>query len=134
MTLQEQIIKRARTCLGTPFHHQGRLPGVGIDCIGLLVHASAVLENPLKDNINYGRYPDGKTLMTALYEQLDEIEIEDVQIGDILVFQFRRFPTHVGIKTDKGVIHTWTTVEKVVEHNLDKWRKRICNVFRFRGI
>lgn len=134
MTIREKIVAKARECLGTPFHHQGRVPGVGIDCIGLLVEASQSLPVPLEDRINYGRYPDGKTLMAALVKQLDEIEIKDAQKGDILIFRFRRWPTHVGIKTDKGVIHTWTTVGKVVEHNLDKWQNKICAAFRFRGI
>ncbi len=35
----DAAIAAARTCLGTPFHHQGRAPGVGLDCIGLDHHS-----------------------------------------------------------------------------------------------
>jgi hypothetical protein len=31
------FIAQARTWIGTPFHHQGRLKGVGCDCLGLIV-------------------------------------------------------------------------------------------------
>ena len=30
------IIASARACLGTPFLHQGRIPGVALDCAGLV--------------------------------------------------------------------------------------------------
>ena len=33
------MIAAARACIGTPFHHQGRRPGAGLDCIGLIVIA-----------------------------------------------------------------------------------------------
>ena len=37
----KNMIAAARACLGTPFHHQGRMPGVGLDCIGLVIVALA---------------------------------------------------------------------------------------------
>jgi len=33
------MIEAARRCIGTPFHHQGRASGIGLDCIGLIVIA-----------------------------------------------------------------------------------------------
>jgi cell wall-associated NlpC family hydrolase len=30
------IVEEARSWLGTPYHHQAALKGVGCDCIGLL--------------------------------------------------------------------------------------------------
>ena len=35
------IIAIARACLGTPFRHQGRIPGVALDCAGLVVAVAA---------------------------------------------------------------------------------------------
>ena len=35
-----RLIEVARGYVGTPFHHAGRLPGVGLDCIGVPVCAA----------------------------------------------------------------------------------------------
>lgn len=35
--LRQQIVCSARKRIGTPFKHQGRKAGVGLDCIGLVV-------------------------------------------------------------------------------------------------
>ncbi|MBK8745664.1 MAG: peptidase P60, partial [Propionivibrio sp.] len=31
------ILAAARACIGTPFVHQGRIPGLALDCAGLVV-------------------------------------------------------------------------------------------------
>ncbi len=38
---REDFVRVARSYIGTPFHHQGRLPGVGLDCAGVIVCALA---------------------------------------------------------------------------------------------
>ena len=37
MITKEDVVREAKTWLGTPFHHQGRLKGVGVDCAGVIV-------------------------------------------------------------------------------------------------
>ncbi len=32
-----EVVRVARTWLGTPYHHQGRVKGAGVDCAGLSV-------------------------------------------------------------------------------------------------
>jgi cell wall-associated NlpC family hydrolase len=36
MTLAERIVAEAETWLNTPFRHQGRLKGQGVDCVGFI--------------------------------------------------------------------------------------------------
>jgi NlpC/P60 family putative phage cell wall peptidase len=36
MTTREQIVAAARGWLGTPYHHQASVKGVGCDCLGLI--------------------------------------------------------------------------------------------------
>jgi NlpC/P60 family putative phage cell wall peptidase len=36
MTTREQIVASARSWLGTPYHHQASVRGVGCDCLGLI--------------------------------------------------------------------------------------------------
>jgi len=37
MTIRDEIVRLSRAYIDTPFHHAARLPGVGLDCVGLLV-------------------------------------------------------------------------------------------------
>ena len=36
MIARADIVAAARSLIGTPFRHQARLPGVGIDCLNLI--------------------------------------------------------------------------------------------------
>ena len=132
---QQDIIDAARACLGTPFHHQARVVGVGMDCIGLLVYAASRVGIRLQDCTQYKRKPDGKDLIDRLTKQLDPVN--DAENGDILVFWIKRphLPQHVAIKTDKGIIHTDASIGRVVEVPLEsRWEKRLHSTFRFKGV
>lgn len=37
-----KVVESARKWLGTPYHHQASLTGVGCDCIGLIRVCSAI--------------------------------------------------------------------------------------------
>jgi cell wall-associated NlpC family hydrolase len=40
MSIAHNMVLAARECLGTPFQHQGRVPGVGLDCVGVAIYAA----------------------------------------------------------------------------------------------
>jgi NlpC/P60 family putative phage cell wall peptidase len=131
---KSKIVAKAREYVGTPFHHQGRLKGVGVDCIGLVVCTYRDLELSHKDSLGYSKFPDGKTLEAGLTQSLDRIPVEEAVPGDVLVFRMRAHPCHIGIKTDHGVIHTYAGLGKVVEHRIDDfWQRRLCAAYRLRG-
>lgn len=136
--IRQKIIDAARSCLGTPFHHLGKLPGVGLDCIGLLEISGKPAGFKAKEYETYKRIPDGRSLMRELRRQLCEIDPESAIPGDILVFYINeetKKPQHVGFLTDKGLIHTWTAPGKVVEHDFtDDWKRRVVAAFSFLGI
>ena len=139
MISRSEIVETARACLGTPFHHQGRMPGVGLDCVGLVVVVAKKLEAAYTDMRAYSMRPDGKTLLEMLRFNscLQELSSPDAaQSGDVLVFQFIGpvWPQHVGIRTDKGMIHTYTALKRVVEEPYsDVWRGRATHAFQFMG-
>lgn len=135
----KQVVETARKFLGTPFHHQGRLKGIGVDCIGLVVETARILGLSYHDNTEYSQYPDGKLLMKELHKsKLKSVPIENLQEGDLLVFWISKntkAPQHLAIKTKDGILHTYATAEKVVEHKFSSaWRRRLCAVFRFPGV
>ncbi|MDD3029979.1 MAG: NlpC/P60 family protein [Alphaproteobacteria bacterium] len=126
------MIAAARTCLGTPFHHQGRAPGVGLDCIGLVIVALKAAGLSVNDRTDYGRRPDGKSLIAAL-EAHGAAKVEPVQAGDILVFRYDRQPQHVALATGaETMIHSFAPAGRVVETSLGAyWKRRLTAAYRF---
>lgn len=128
-----EIIAEARTWLGTPFHHQGRVKGVGVDCIGLVVGVGRDLGLVDYDTTDYGRIPNPVVMGKGLREHL--IQTDQIVPGCVLWFAFTQAPMHLGIVTDSGLIHAYATAEKVVETGLDEqWVKRTRGVFLFPGV
>lgn len=130
------VVAHARACLGTRFRHQGRLAGVGLDCVGLIVHVIRAIGMTHYDYIHYGRLPYAGTLERHLaLAGLIEIDKALAQPGDVLLFRFDAAPQHVAIKTDQGMIHAYLLARRVVEHRIDhQWAARICGAYHFSGI
>jgi cell wall-associated NlpC family hydrolase len=79
MSIAHDMVLAARECLGTPFQHQGRVPGVGLDCVGVAIYAArGVGLNPV-DVQGYGETPNNGALRTALNSQPD---LESVSLKD----------------------------------------------------
>lgn len=135
----DDIIAAARACLGTPFRHQGRIPGTGLDCAGVVVEvARAVGASPL-DVSGYGRVPANGQLEATLDAQPDLQRILDLdarQPGDILLLRFAGEPQHLALLTaDDTLIHSYEAVGRCCEHRLSSmWAARIVRVYRFLGV
>lgn len=132
--LQSTIVAAARACLGTPFRHQGRAPGIGLDCAGLAVVALKSAGVDIHAPANYSRTPhDGRLrAMIDIQRGLRFVPRDDMQAGDVLLIKIGNEPSHVGICTGGGnVIHAYEQVGKVVEHRLDAaWQAQIVAVYR----
>lgn len=131
MTQQERFVAAARACIGTRWVHQGRLPGVGIDCVGLAVVAGAAVGLEFVDSGGYSRAPDGQSLMRALLANGTRVRGE-LQPGDILALSRADIPAHVAIYTGDGkIVHAWASIRRVVEHAYDApWQDCLRGVFR----
>ena len=129
----DDIIAAARAAIGTPFRHQGRTAGSGLDCVGLGAHVLTTLGIPYVDQEGYGRRPSEGRLEAALAGQprLVKVPRSDLRAGDFLLMRFFKAPQHLAIFTGDTVIHAWETAGKVCEHRLDDaWKKRIVAVYR----
>lgn len=138
MVTGHDIVTTAREYLGTPFFHQARLKGVGVDCIGLLACVAKDLGLSFKDRTNYPRYPDARTLMEeAANSPLYVVPIDRAQEGDVFLFWIRRasHPQHAAIYTGPNphtIIHSAADFKAVIESRLDyRWVKRIAGVYRW---
>lgn len=133
MTDNAQImIAAARTCLGTPFHHQGRCKGVGLDCIGLVIVALTAVGVPINDRTDYGRRPDGKSLVAALIAH-GATPVDEIHTGDVLLFRYDKQPQHVALATGPdAMIHSFAPAGKVVETSIGAyWQRRLTGIYRF---
>lgn len=139
--MSARVVAAARRHLGTPFHHQGRLPGVGLDCIGLLVAVARELGVPIEDDATYGRRPRPAQLLAGMGRNLVRRLGCDLTPGSIVVMGARRadLPQHVGILTpyaagSLGLVHTDAHVGRVTEHAFDDAaRARVHSVWAFPG-
>lgn len=126
------IVTAARACLGTPFVHQGRQPGVGLDCVGVAIHALRACGYTVTDIPGYGRTPYGIALAEAIEAHEFLQRVPDIAPGDILLMRFEREPQHIAIAGDEGtLIHAYEKVGRCVEHRLDDlWFWRVLRIYR----
>lgn len=122
MTTRTDVIVQARTWLGTPYVHQGRLKDVGVDCVGLPICVCRELKlvAPEFDINGYTRDPDGRLLSLAR-QYMTEIPLEDMLPGHVIVLSMPIDPRHFGILGDYrhgglSIIHAYG--EKVIETRL----------------
>lgn len=121
------VVTEARRLLGTPFHHLGRLSGVGVDCAGLLIVVARKLGlvSPDFDVPPYSRSPDGN-LIPWCDKYMKRIGQQEMRAGDAIVVSVDRDPQHLGLLSDYkyggfSIIHAHCNssgVGKVIETRL----------------
>ncbi len=133
------IVALARSYIDTPYHHQGRVKGQGVDCVGLLVCIAREvgLVGPNWDVTGYSRIPDGVLLMRHLSANLNQVPYEAMRPGDFICVAFQKHPQHVGVVGDYrhgglSIIHAHNPSGKVVETRLMfTTSMRFVSAFRF---
>ena len=118
-----KIVELARECLDTPYVHQGRHNGVGLDCAGLNL--------PYNDMKGYPRTPYQGMLKKALDKEPSLEKIYTYEEGCILLLRITKDPQHLAIYTGDTIIHSYLTAEKVTEHNFsDSWRRKVVAIYK----
>jgi len=95
MVTREAIVTAARGWLGTPYHHQASVKGVGSDCLGLIRGIWRELYGPEPEAMppytpDWGSATGAETLLAAACRHL--VKLDDVSTaspGDVLVFRMR---------------------------------------------
>lgn len=101
---QEQraaFVEAARSWVGTPYHHMGRIKGIGVDCATLI--AEAAHEAGLIPKVEIGFYSTqwnlnqtDETYMRVIKEHMREFPGPPLP-GDIVVWKFGRTYSHGAI-------------------------------------
>ena len=131
--ITDKMVAAAREYLGTPFRHQGRLVGIGVDCAGVVVHAVRSCGIDVEDVVGYGPTPNKGLLEQSLegHLALTKVNKTEMTAGDILLMRFVREPQHLAVFTGDGIVHAYEAAGKCCEHGLDQaWSSRIVQVYR----
>lgn len=143
MTTRQQLIDEARTWLGTPYHHQGRVKGVGVDCINFVLGVAEATDLipdgfSMEPYSGYGRIPDPKKIIGGCERFMDRIDKKEARMGDVLVLRFVREPQHFAIVSNdnpRRMIHSYASVLKVTEQIIDaEWESKIVAAYRIKGL
>lgn len=108
-----RVVQEARTWLGTPYHHHGRIKGVGVDCAMLLAEVYAYCA--LVPHIDAGVYPRDwhlhrtEELFLGWLQRVGARPVQTPAPGDVAVYRFGRTFSHGGIVVDdaRTVVHSY---------------------------
>lgn len=142
MEKTDRIVEIAREWIGTPFHHQGSVRGVGCDCVGLVRGVYRELygvEPPALVNysLDWGDADGKERLVETAEEYLERVPKTDMSKGDVVLIRWKasRVAKHAMILTeDRGTraIHAINRNPVAEVYLNDAWRKLIVHVFRFK--
>jgi len=133
------IIAAARGWLGTPYHDQASVRGVGCDCLGLVrgVWRDVVGDEPLplpRYSRDWGETGTREPLAEASRTVMLEVPVTEMTPGALILFRMRAgaVAKHCGILTaPERFVHAYERTG-VVEVPLDHaWRRRIAFAFLF---
>lgn len=137
----EAVVAAARAWIGTPYHHQASLKGVGADCLGLVRGVWRDLygrdaEEPPGYSRDWGEVSGEDTLIGAATRHLVLGDTAHPKPGDILIFRMRpgAVAKHAALlATPQTMIHA-TEDRLVAEIPFGGWwRRRLAAVFSFPG-
>ena len=145
-TMRTMVVESARRWIGTPYHHQASVQGVGCDCLGLVrgvwrdVYGMDT-ETPPPYSKDWGEATGVETMLLAAARHLRAVPVREMAVGDVLIFRLKRttIAKHSGILScvEDGrlrMVHSTEGVGVVEVHLNDWWKRRIAGVFRFPDI
>lgn len=143
MTTPADVVAAARGELGTPWMFQGRLPGVALDCLGLVAVAAerAGLPSEAWDIRDYGRQNAWELI--ERFERAHLTRLAAIELGAVvIVVPPRGDMPHIGIVGDYrhggwSLIHSSNMVSpaRVVETRLmPRIAVQVRGIFKIPGI
>ena len=122
---RQAIVDEAKSWLGTPYHHQANIKGVGVDCGMILIEVYAAVGliehfDPRPYPVDWHMHRDSERYLAEVLPRATEITIPP-QAGDIVVCRYGRTFSHSGIMLDNhNLLHAFSVDGCVVLSDLDK--------------
>ncbi len=134
-----RVIAIARAWLGTPYHDQASVRGVGCDCAGLArgIWRDLVGEEPAKRpaySRDWGEVGSRETFADFVRPFLIEIDPMNAGPGTLLLFRMRRDgpAKHCGVLIEEGTFIHAIERQGVVTVPFDRiWQRRTAFAFLF---
>ncbi|MBW6496325.1 MAG: C40 family peptidase, partial [Burkholderiaceae bacterium] len=131
------VIATARRWLGTPYHDQASLCGVGCDCLGLArgVWREVVGDEPFPIppySRDWGETGPHEVLAEGARRMMMETVPADAPPGALVLFRMapRAIAKHVGILTGpQSFIHAYENLGVIEQPLTPSWRRRIAFAF-----
>ena len=135
----DRVVAVARSWLGTPYHDQASLRGVGCDCLGLArgVWREVVGDEPFPIppySRDWGETGPREVLADGARRMMPEIALADTGPGALILFRMtpHAIAKHVGILTrPDSFIHAYERLGVIEEVLTPTWRRRIAFAFLF---
>lgn len=129
MTARADVVRVARSYLKTTFIHRARVPGVGLDCAGVVICTARALGlvAPDFDVPPYTMSAQGSVLMAWAEQYMRPVDIDYMQAGDVVALVVDTDKNgdeqHLGILGDYvhgglSIIHASSRAGKVIETRL----------------
>ncbi|WP_413219085.1 NlpC/P60 family protein [Tritonibacter mobilis] len=133
------VVTAARGWLGTPYHDQASLKGVGCDCLGLARGVWRDVVGPEPTTVppytrDWGEVSDREVLADNALRWMTPVSHDEATTGDLVLFRMRigAIAKHCGILTSpETFIHSYDRLGVIEEHLTDPWRRRIAFAFRY---
>jgi NlpC/P60 family putative phage cell wall peptidase len=134
-----KVISAARSWLGTPYHDQQSVRGVGCDCLGLARGVWREVVGPEPFPIppysrDWGETGPAEVLAEGARTCMIEVATAEATSGALLMFRMREqaIAKHVGIFTDTGtLIHARERLGVIEEPFTRSWRRRLAFAFLY---
>lgn len=151
MSWRDQLVASVREWTGTPYHHMGRIKGVGVDCGQLIIESFR--DAGLVDARDPGSYtPDWHLhrdldLYRSFVEEylvpagecedpLDDRKDLFLEPGEVIIFRVGRTFSHGGIITSwPNMIHAYVQsgIVEEVDVRFTPMANRPCRVYTYEG-
>ena len=133
------VVAAARRWLGTPYHDQASVCGVGCDCLGLArgVWREIVGDEPFPIppySRDWGEIGQREVLAEGARRMLPEVAPSAARAGALVLFRMRprAIAKHVGILTGvDSFIHSYERLGVIEQPFTEAWRRRVAFAFLF---
>ncbi len=127
---RQQLIDEARTWLNTPWHHEGKIKGAGVDCGQILIEIyvnCGLIERPTVASYprDWALHKKEERYLTIVERYCHQVDVPEP--GDIVVYKQGKSFSHGGLvikwpqiihaHTDLGVVYAEGDQGELVKNN-----------------
>ena len=133
------VVALARAWIGTPYHHQASLAGIGCDCLGLVRgvyrdYTGRDTEAPPPYSRDWAEASGIEAMLQAATRHLIPVQLTDIAPGHVLIFRLRpgMIAKHAAIlATPATMIHATEGAPAAEVAFSPWWRRRLAGAFAF---